>query len=110
MEPAPKAADRAEPVAAPAEMPAVRETVRAEVPPVRETTPAPRPQPPAVDIGEALKQSGLELVETRSGAQATLPEEPEFVPVKRARRPPPASLGEPLVQVETRSEPEHPSA
>ena len=66
-----------------------------------------RPAPPAshapdpAEIERALKESGLELVQTRPGVQAEPPPEPEFTPAKRERRPPPPDLDEPLVQVET---------
>ena len=69
--------------------------------PQQPSTPTPQPQP-VLDLERALKESGLQLVETRSGALAQLPpEEPAFVPAKRERRPPPPALNEPLVQVET---------
>jgi ribonuclease E len=69
-------------------------------------SPAPREPDPA-EIERALKESGLELVQTRSGATAAQTMEPEqaFVPAKRERRPPPPDLDEPLVQVETGREP-----
>ena len=69
-------------------------------------SPAPREPDPA-EIERALKESGLELVQTRSGATVAPPMEPEqkFVPAKRERRPPPPDLDEPLVQVETGREP-----
>jgi hypothetical protein len=65
-------------------------------------SPAPREPDPA-EIERALKESGLELVQTRSGATVASALEPEqkFVPAKRERRPPPSGLDEPLVQVET---------
>src|SRR6266480_781197 len=67
---------------------------------------APREQDPG-EIERALKESGLELVQTRSGATVAPAMEPEqnFVPAKRERRPPPRDLDEPLVQVETGREP-----
>ena len=67
---------------------------------------APREPDPA-EIERALKESGLELVQTRSGAAVPSTMEPEqkFVPAKRERRPPPPDLDEPLVQVETGREP-----
>jgi ribonuclease E len=68
---------------------------------------APNP-PPAVrvpdpaEIERTLKESGLELVQTRPGAPIQVEENiPEFVPAKRERRPPPPDIQEPLVQVET---------
>ncbi|HYS76996.1 MAG TPA: Rne/Rng family ribonuclease [Burkholderiales bacterium] len=72
-------------------------------------SPAPREPDPA-EIERALKESGLELVQTRSGATVAPPMEPEqkFVPAKRERRPPPPDLDEPLVQVETGNEPPTP--
>jgi hypothetical protein len=68
--------------------------------------PVPREPDPA-EIERALKESGLELVQTRSGATVASASEPEqkFVPAKRERRPAPADLDEPLVQVETGHEP-----
>jgi len=72
-------------------------------------SPAPRDPDPA-EIERALRESGLELVQTRSGATVAQDMEPEqkFVPAKRERRPPPADLDEPLVQVETGNEPPTP--
>jgi len=69
-------------------------------------SPAPREPDPA-EIERALKESGLELVQTRSGATigSTMEPEQKFVPAKRERRPPPPDLDEPLVQVETGREP-----
>ncbi len=66
----------------------------------RAAQPAPRAPDPA-EIERALTQSGLEMVQTRPIAESAPPQEPEFVPAKRERRPPPADLDEPLVQVET---------
>jgi len=72
-------------------------------------SPAPRGPDPA-EIERALKESGLELVQTRSGATvaSAMEPEPKFVPAKRERRPPPPDLDEPLVQVETGREPPTP--
>ncbi|TMH79770.1 MAG: Rne/Rng family ribonuclease [Betaproteobacteria bacterium] len=74
-------------------------------------SPAPREPDPA-EIERALKESGLELVQTRSGAtvESAMEPEPKFVPAKRDRRPPPPDLDEPLVQVETGREPPTPKA
>ena len=73
-------------------------------PPAPEVRLAP-PPPPAVadpaEIDRALRESGLEMIQTRSGGQAAPSLEPEFVPAKRERRAPPPDLAEPLVQVET---------
>jgi hypothetical protein len=63
-----------------------------------------RPAPPAPDpaeIDRVLRESGLEMIQTRADTQAPPPPEPEFVPAKRERRAPPPDLAEPLVQVET---------
>jgi ribonuclease E len=72
-------------------------------------SPAPREPDPA-EIERALKESGLELIQTRSGAThvSAMEPEPKFVPAKRERRPPPPDLDEPLVQVETGREPPTP--
>jgi hypothetical protein len=72
-------------------------------------SPAPREPDPA-EIERALKESGLELVQTRSGTTvgSATESEPKFVPAKRERRPPPPDLDEPLVQVETGNEPPTP--
>ena len=59
-------------------------------------------------IERALKESGLEMVQTRPAGPIELPPDAEFVPAKRERRPPPADIGEPLVQVETTREPSDP--
>jgi len=67
--------------------------------------PAPRPAPalsPAMEpeaVKRSLEATGLQLIETR-GKSEVVPE-PEFVPAKRTRRPPPSALNEPLMQVET---------
>jgi len=71
-------------------------------------SPAARAPDPA-EIERALRESGLELIQTRSGAtDASVEQEPKFVPAKRERRPPPPDLDEPLVQVETGREPPTP--
>ncbi|TMG77491.1 MAG: Rne/Rng family ribonuclease [Betaproteobacteria bacterium] len=90
----------------------------AETPAQSQYQPAPtqvaQPAPPAshapdpAEIERALKESGLEMVQTRAGVQAEPPPEPEFTPAKRERRPPPPDLDEPLVQVETGREPPTP--
>jgi hypothetical protein len=61
-----------------------------------------------VEIERALQESGLEMVRTRAPGPIELPPDAEFVPAKRERRPPPADLGEPLVQVGTTREPSEP--
>jgi ribonuclease E len=101
----------AQPAPASAEREPTHEFVTAATPPPQSkptpaaVSPAPREPDPA-EIERALKESGLELVQTRSGATLALTEpEPKFVPAKRERRPPPPDLDEPLVQVETGGEP-----
>jgi ribonuclease E len=71
-----------------------------------QVAPAPvqAPQASAADLERALEESGLQLVQTKADAKVELPPEPEFVPAKRPRRPPPADLGQPLQIVETRKE------
>ena len=69
--------------------------------------PAPREPDPA-EIERALRDSGLELVQTRAAGPIELPPDAEFVPAKRERRPPPPDINEPLVQVETAHEPSEP--
>ncbi len=90
------------PVGQPEPAPVVREP---EAPPVARER-APQPPAPAQDPAEierALERSGLQLVQTKPGAQVVPPaEDAEFVPARRERRPPPAELNQPLVQVETR--------
>ncbi len=78
-------------------------------PPERAQASAPPPKP-IVDLDKALKESGLQLVETRPDVHAEGPQEPSFVPAKRERRPAPPSLSEPLVQVETSHTQQHPPA
>src|SRR6266853_1231605 len=107
-----------QPIQAPVEREQAHEVVMAAEPqpdpkssppaPMTTVSPAPREPDPA-EIERALKESGLELVQTRSGAAVGAPMESEkFVPAKRERRPPPADLDEPLVQVETGREPPTP--
>ncbi|HET7200435.1 MAG TPA: hypothetical protein VFI80_06445 [Burkholderiales bacterium] len=69
--------------------------------------PAPREPDPA-EIERALRDSGLEMVQTRAATPIELPPDAEFVPAKRERRPPPPDINEPLVQVETTHEPSEP--
>jgi len=95
-----------EPAAIEAQAQAAPEVRLAPPPPAPEVrlAPPPPPQPPVADpaeIDRALKESGLEMIQTRSGSPAAPPPEPEFVPAKRERRAPPPDLAEPLVQVET---------
>lgn len=95
-----------EPPAHEAPLPTFREPMPAPEPitvPVVEKTPAmpAAPQVTVADLDRAIRESGLQLVETRGEAKVELPPEPEFVPAKRERRPPPADMSAPLVQVET---------
>lgn len=69
--------------------------------------PAPREPDPA-EIERALRDSGLEMVQTRTAGPIELPPDAEFVPAKRERRPPPPDINEPLVQVETTRESSEP--
>ena len=64
-----------------------------EAPALREPDPA--------EIERALRESGLEMVQTRAARPVDASPEAEFVPAKRERRPPPPDINEPLVQVET---------
>ena len=66
----------------------------------RDVQPAERGADP-VEVERVLKESGLEQVRTRSNAVTESVPEPEFVPAKRDRRPPPPDLGLPMAQVET---------
>jgi hypothetical protein len=68
--------------------------------PARHEAAAPREPDPA-EIERALRESGLEMVQTRSSGPIELPPDAEFVPAKRERRPAPADIDEPLVQVQT---------
>ena len=75
-------------------------TVEVSVAPViKKLEVAPAPVIEKIDLGKSLQASGLQLVETRIKAEIVI--EPEFVPAKRERRPPPSSMSEPLQQVET---------
>ena len=73
--------------------------------PRREAPPPPREPDPA-EIERALRESGLEMVQTRESGPIELPPDAEFVPARRTRRPPPPDSSEPLVQVETVRPPE----
>jgi hypothetical protein len=77
---------------------------------VRETAhvsevPAAHPPAPKADLDVALRDSGLVLIETKAErvqAVATDVEEQPVTRHRRERRPPPADLSAPLMQVETR--------
>jgi hypothetical protein len=88
----------------PAPAPAPVSHAPVEATPVHRPAPTPVPAASPADLERALKESGLQLVQTKPDAKVELPPEPEFVPAKRARRPPPADLGQPLQIVETRKE------
>jgi ribonuclease E len=97
--PAPQESEQpSKPVAAP-EPPAQDQAAPTQV--AQPAPPASRAPDPA-EIERALAESGLEMVQTRSGVvQPESPPELEIKPAKRVRRPPPPELDEPLVQVET---------
>ena len=85
----------------PAPAPAYHAPVSAAPEPRPAPAPVQAPQISPADLERALKESGLQLVQTKADANVELPPEPEFVPAKRPRRPPPADLGQPLQMVET---------
>jgi len=70
---------------------------------------APPPQPPAAptappaDLDTALRESGLVMIQTKVDRAAPLVEveQPPAPRPRRERRPPPADLNAPLMQVET---------
>jgi ribonuclease E len=116
MEHAPRPApvpERSEPVVAaesPREMPAapVAPPPRAETP-VAPVMAAPRPEMPPQDLEAVVRSSGLVMIETKGDkvAPATTYEESAPQPrPRRERRPPPAGIDAPLVQVETERKPE----
>ena len=80
------------------QMPEPAESAPAALPPMA----APRIHADPAPIQQALKDSGLVLVQTRSDVKSEMPPEPEFRPAKRERRPPPPDL--PMVQVQTRQD------
>ena len=97
---------RPEPVAIP--QPRIEAQVQvhaAEPAPAPAPAPAPRRPAPAVqrveDVAQAIKETGLQLVQTRSDVKFEAPSEPEFKPAKRERRPPPPDINVPMKQVET---------
>src|SRR5882672_10904257 len=89
------------------EFPAAPAPVRSAPEKSAPEAPAPREPDPA-EIERALRDSGLEMVQTRAAGPIELPPDAEFVPAKRERRPPPPDINEPLVQVETAREPSEP--
>jgi len=98
-----------QPSFAPAQAPLPERQPESEV-----RTPAPHAAPPP-DLDAMLRESGLVMIETdRTKAPAGEQVEETGLPrPRRERRPPPADLNQPLVQVETRhseadgSEPPH---
>ena len=92
-----------EPKAAPVVEQAAPAPVHAPAPVQAAVAPA-APVAKPEEIEQALKSSGLVLVQTRSDVKAELPPEPEFKPAKRERRPPPADLAVPMKQVDTRKD------
>lgn len=100
-EPLPARAEPApyQPAFAPAPTP--EPDVRAPEPEVR--APAPHAAPPS-DLDAMLRESGLVMIETDRAKAPTSEgvEETELPRARRERRPPPADLNQPLVQVETR--------
>jgi ribonuclease E len=88
---------RFEPTPPPAPMPVA--------PAVAAAPPPPPPALPPVDLDAALRDSGLVMIQTKSDrvAQPAEAEEPSAPRQRRERRPPPADLSTPLMQVETRN-------
>lgn len=94
------------PTAAVEESPRPTPVAAAEIPPRPEPAPVPAPKTPQPSLDDALRESGLVLIETSpTKAQAvTAPVEdnPVAPPAPRARRAPPTDIEQPLQQVETR--------
>jgi hypothetical protein len=103
------------PVAVAAVMPFVAEAVQPITAPVAEAAapyaaapvviaapPPPPPAPPA-DLDTALRESGLVMIQTKADRVAPQVdvEQPPAPRPRRERRPPPADLNAPLMQVET---------
>jgi len=65
--------------------------------------PPPAPPAPSADIDTALRESGLVMIQTKADRVAPLGEveQPPAPRPRRERRPPPADLNAPLMQVET---------
>jgi ribonuclease E len=88
------------------------EAIQPSPEPVVETRPEPvvtpvvaaAPQPLQIDLDAALRESGLMMVTTRADRVVSQVEAEETVAPRprRERRPPPADLNAPLMQVETR--------
>jgi ribonuclease E len=103
--PAPSAAVAAPIVPVPAE-PAPAVTMQAPAPVATMPEPPPaQPSAPVADLDEALRASGLVLIETDRTKAVVAAPEPEAAAAprqRRERRPPPVGVNEPLVQVETK--------
>jgi len=106
------------PVAVAAAMPVFAEAVQPRPAPVAEAAapfvaapvviarpppPPPAPPAPSADIDTALRESGLVMIQTKADRVAPLGEveQPPAPRPRRERRPPPADLNAPLMQVET---------
>lgn len=75
------------------------------LPPIAAMPAAPPPPPPApLDLDAALRDSGLVMIQTKADrvSQPAETEEPSAPRPRRERRPAPADLNAPLMQVETR--------
>jgi ribonuclease E len=94
--PEPAFEPRPAPVAEPRPEPIAREPVMASPPPA-----------PQVDLDSALRESGLVMIQTKADRIPTPVEieEPPAPRPRRERRPPPADLNAPLMQVETQKSP-----
>jgi ribonuclease E len=113
-------AEAATPVAVAAAMPFVAESVERRPAPVVEAPApfaaapvviaplAPPPPAPPADLDAALRESGLVMIQTK--ADRVVPQveadEPPGPRPRRERRPPPADLNAPLMQVETARKPD----
>ncbi len=107
------------PVAVAAAMPFVAEAVPPMTAPVAEAAapyaaapvviaapppPPPAPSAPPADLDTALRESGLVMIQTKADRLAPQVEVEPAAPAqrpRRERRPPPADLNAPLMQVET---------
>jgi len=81
--------------------PLLVETVAQRAPSTADTASTALRIPDPAEIERTLRESGLEMVQTRPGTQTETVHEPEIIPAKRERRPPPPDVQEPLIQVET---------
>jgi len=88
----------------PAQVTVSSSQVEAAPPPAPEPVTNRTPESPKPDLDQVIRESGLQMVQTKPGAAIDVPDQPEFVPAKRPRRAPPPDLGQPLQIVETRKE------